>query len=98
MMAHPHMVGGFRMHTAPAFGTPAMAKPRPIRGKVGDGRGRLLHILLRIGVHLGHSGCQHADLSGHVYHDQEAVCQGRVYVLTCVYQVMRLRHEATHDT
>ena len=70
-MAHPHMVRGFRMQTTPAFGTPAMAKPRPIRGKIGNGQHRLLLVLLRAGDHTGHGSYEHTCLPGSVHHDQE---------------------------
>ena len=73
MMAHPHMVRGFRMHTTPAFGTPAMAKLGPIRGKIGNGRHRLLLVVLRIGNHTGHGSHEHANLPGSMHHDQEAI-------------------------
>ena len=72
-MAHSHMVGGFRMHTTPAFDTIAMAEPRPIRGKIGNGRYRLLLVLLRIGNHTGHGSHEHANLPGSMHYDQEAM-------------------------
>ena len=73
-MAHPHMVGGFRMQTTPAFGTPAMAKPRPIRGKISDGRHRVLLVVLRVGFHTGRGSHEHTGLPGSVHHDQEELC------------------------
>ena len=72
-MAHSHMVGGFRMHTTPAFDAIAMAKPRPIRGKIGNGRYRLLLVLLRVGNHTGHGSHQHANLPGSMHYVQEAM-------------------------
>ena len=91
-MAHSHMVGGFWMHTTPAFDAIAMAKPRSIRGKIGNGRYRLLPVLLRVGTHIGHGSHQHANPPGFMHYDQEAMHQRWVYVMTCVHRVMDSRH------
>ena len=73
-MAHLHMVGGFQMHTTPAFGTPAMAKQRPIRGKISDGRHRVLLVLLGTGLHTGCGSNEPTGLPGSMHHDQEELC------------------------
>ena len=94
-MAHSHMVGGFWMHTTPAFDAIAMAKPRSIRGKIGNGRYRLLPVLLRVGTHIGHGSHQHANPPGFMHYDQETMHQRWVYVMTCVHRVM---DSNIHDT
>ena len=86
------------MHTTPTFDAIAMAKPRPIQGKIGNGQDCLLPVLVRVGTHIGHSSHQHADPPGRMHYDQEAVYQGWMYVMTCVYQVMGFKTNMTHDT
>ena len=72
-MPHSHMVGGFRMHMTPASNTPAMTKPRPIGGKIGNGRHPLLLVILRIGNYTGHGSHEYANLPDSMHHDQEAM-------------------------
>ena len=73
---------GSRTYGPGDFGYPPTQHPTqlpwpnqdPIRGKTGDGRRLLLHLLYGVCIPLGHSDRQHADLGGYVLHNQEAVC------------------------
>ena len=74
-MAHAHMVGRILDTYHPNIRHSCHGQNKTqFEEKLEMDTHRLLHLLYRVCIHLGHSDRQHADLGGHVFHDQEAVC------------------------